>query len=168
MLAEDTRLLSQKQRIFLLNQCKLQVHIGTLSPNSHRAMRSSLGKYWICWGFESELENPELRKPKSYKRSSKLVWPFSQRVTLSALYWTINKSALCSRERYYNFQSCSLYIHYWKDSPEQSSQCLCSQMCRNARRVENCLPTITHLLRMNLPTAVASYSCLSCNPCCLS
>lgn len=55
-----------------------------------------------------------------------------------------------------------------KDGPEQRSQCLCSKDVQKYKGdMENCLPAITHLLWMNVPTIVAFNRKCFCSPSCL-
>lgn len=135
---------------------------GSSCPIPTGQCREGPGGHCTCNGSESQLEYPELRGPKSHLKQIYLT--FAQK-TLSLLFWTINKSAFCFTERYWMLYLPRLFPkkkNPCKDSPEQRSHCLCSKDVQKYKGdMENCLPAITHLLRMNVPTIVAFYSSVS-------
>lgn len=98
----------------------LPAHAGSRSRSGQR--RAAGAQFRPSSESEQQLVKPELQEPKPLKQTDR---PSSQRET-SLLYWTINKSSLCPWGSYFIFQACSLPRDSWKDSPEQSRQCLCS------------------------------------------
>lgn len=56
------------------------------------------------------------------------IWTLFQKEALSLLHWTVNKPPFAMGGfTMFSFQGYMLFKHPWKDSLEQSSQCLCLQ-----------------------------------------
>lgn len=89
--------------------------------------------------------------------SSNPAWPVSQREAL--LYWTVNKSALRPEEETLSSKA----GHYILKNIVQNKAASASahKMYRCQTAMENCFPTMTHLLWVKLPITVTSYSSLS-------
>lgn len=89
--------------------------------------------------------------------SSNPAWTLSQRETL--LYWTTNKSAFCSEKDSLSSKAVGYILKNIVQNKAASASVHKMYRCKSA--MENCLPTISHLLWVNLPITVTSYSSLS-------
>lgn len=116
---EDTQLLGQKQRIWLLITqqaawASCSCHAPS-PPSPWDSLGTMEGPIGCCprSGFVSGLKNPDWREPKSFKIGSKPAWPLPWRETLSLLYRTgLIIWDLCSWGRPSSvFQGCWLYEH---------------------------------------------------------
>ena len=160
MLAEDTRLQSEAKN----HSTPAEWASGSMVPLvqfPQGNVESGLGGYCTCNGFESQLEYPQLREPKSHIKQIYLTC-----VPKDIIFIILDKKQICLLlHRYWMLYLPRLFPkkkNPCKDGPEQRSQCLCSKDVQKYKGdMENCLPAITHLLWMNVPIIVAFYSSVS-------